>query len=874
MPKTNKTITNSNGGELDSLVHGRIDLPIYNKSMAIMENFIALPEGGARFRNGTSFVRYTRLNQKAWLIPFQFSDQQAYLIEATHRRFRFYKDNNIILETPKNITAMTNANPGVFTIVGHGFATGDEIYISGLVGPTGINGKFYLVVVLSVNTFSLTDIFGNVINTTTSGAHTSGGAAARVYEINTPYDEQDIEYLQVSQNADTMYITHRNYKPNKLVRSGHASWALAYATLTADPFISTFVNISGVTNANPGVVTSAAHGFVDGQLIYFDSVGGMTQLNQNFYTVRNVTVNTFTLETRAGVAVNTAAYGAYTAGGTATTPDKYPRAVCFTDAGRLMYGGTFANPSTVWGSQAPTTGTPNYDNFTTGTNATDAIIFTLAAIQGKVDVIQWMTNTNKFVVLGTFGTLRRLFGATEQEAISPTSVTAKAVNAYGCAQLLPVANGDVLFYVQRGNKTIRSLEYDISVDGYTTTDRNIVTSHLVKQGVSQLCEQQGSPDLIWGRLSNGRLIALTYKQKEDISGWTRHYLGGSHINTDNITISNGKVIAIGNMPRALNSDQTWFVVERRINSQTVRSVEFTADRPIYPEHSEFYSYDPVEDYEEEDKTKWLNALYEQQKLSCHVDMSNTFNGSDLGRTAGATLTPSATTGTGITFTASAAVFDATMVGRELWKKYDANGDGGGRARITGYTSTTVVTCDIINEDGFNNTNAIPAGSWFLTATTISGLDYLEGETVSIQADGGTHPRRTVVGGSITLDSPTSVAIIGYRYVGRLETLNIDTGGVSGSAATKIRNVFKIAFRFYNTLGVAFGTDPYKLEPMVFRNSGDVGDRPPPLFSGIQQQTYRDRYEYDGKRIIVVQNNPAPCTLLTYDVFTGTTDDQQ
>ena len=295
MPKTNKTLTNSNGGELDSLVHGRIDLPIYNKSMAIMENFIALPEGGARFRNGTSFVRYTRLNQKAWLIPFQFSDQQAYLIEATHRRFRFYKDNNIILETPKNITAMTNANPGVFTIVGHGFATGDEIYIGGLVGPTGINGKFYLVVVLSVNTFSLTDIFGNVINTTTSGARTSGGAAARVYEINTPYDEQDIEYLQVSQNADTMYITHRNYKPNKLVRSGHASWALAYATLTADPFISTFVNISGVTNANPGVVTSAAHGFVDGQLIYFDSVGGMTQLNQNFYTVRNVTVNTFTL---------------------------------------------------------------------------------------------------------------------------------------------------------------------------------------------------------------------------------------------------------------------------------------------------------------------------------------------------------------------------------------------------------------------------------------------------------------------------------------------------------------------------------------------------------------------------------------------------
>lgn len=874
MPKTNKTLTNSNGGELDSLVHGRIDLPIYNKSMAIMENFIALPEGGARFRNGTSFVRYTRLNQKAWLIPFQFSDQQAYLIEATHRRFRFYKDNNIILETPKNITAMTNANPGVFTIVAHGFATGDEVYISGLVGPTGINGKFYLVNVLTVDTFSLKDIFGNVIDTTTSGALTSGGAAARVYEINTPYDEQDIEYLQYSQNADTMYITHRNYKPTKLVRAGHASWSIANVVYTADPFVSTNKAISGVTNASPGVVTSAAHGFVDGQLIYIENVVGMTQLNQNFYVVRNVLANSFTLETRAGVAVDTTLFGVWSSGGTATTPDKYPRAVCFTDAGRLMYGGTFANPSTVWGSKAPTTGTTNYDDFTTGTAATDAVIFTLAAIQGKVDVIQWMTNTNKFVVIGTFGTLRRLFGATEQEAISPTSVTAKAVNAYGCAQLLPVANGDVLFYVQRGNTTIRSLEYDISVDGYTTTDRNIVTSHLVKQGVSQLCEQQGSPDLIWGRLANGRLVALTYKQKEDISGWTRHYLGGTHVNADNITIANAKVLAIGNMPRALNTDQTWFVVERKINGRTVRSVEFTADRPIYPERSEFYSYDPVEDYEEEDKTKWLNALYEQQKLSCHVDMSNSFNGSDVGRTAGAALTPGATTGTSVIFTASAPVFDATMVGREIWKKYDINGDGGGRARITAYTDSTHVTCEITNADGFNNVSSIPAGSWFLTATTISGLEYLEGETVSIQADGGTHPRRTVVNGQVTLDSPTSVAIVGYRYTGRLETLNIDTGGLSGSAATKTRNVFKIAFRFYNTLGVAFGTDPYRLEQMVFRNSGDLSDRPAPLFTGIKAQTYRDRYEYNGKRIVVVQNNPVPCTLLTYDVFTGTTDDQQ
>lgn len=87
-----------------------------------------------------------------------------------------------------------------------------------------------------------------------------------------------------------------------------------------------------------------------------------------------------------------------------------------------------------------------------------------------------------------------------------------------------------------------------------------------------------------------------------------------------------------------------------------------------------------------------------------------------------------------------------MVGRQIWKAYDINGDGGGRAEITGYTSSTQVTVTVLQD--FDSTAAIPAGDWFLTTDSLtSGIDHLEGETVGILADGGPQNDDTVTDGA-------------------------------------------------------------------------------------------------------------------------------
>lgn len=77
-------------------------------------------------------------------------------------------------------------------------------------------------------------------------------------------------------------------------------------------------NITGATTAQPVVITDASHGLSNGDRIYIDSVGGMEELNDNYYWVGNVTANTFELYTNASTTIELdgRAFSNYTSGGT------------------------------------------------------------------------------------------------------------------------------------------------------------------------------------------------------------------------------------------------------------------------------------------------------------------------------------------------------------------------------------------------------------------------------------------------------------------------------------------------------------------------------------------------------------------------------
>ena len=364
-----------------------------------------------------------------------------------------------------------------------------------------------------------------------------------------------------------------------------------------------------------------------------------------------------------------------------TGAGNWPASVCFDGNGRLLYGGTAANPQTIWGSSAPSASGPVYDDFTFGTSATNAVQFTLGSTaSGRADSIQWIGATEQFAVVGTFGTVRTLYGAAPGQPISPTAISAQSIGNYGAAFTLPLALGYSVFYIQRANQILRSIEYDIYISNYNTTNRNLVAEHLTYNGLRQICLQQGVPDVIFGSLGDGRFLSLTIQAQENVSGWARHYLGGTYIGSDGASIPHGNIRWTATMPRVSLSDQLWFIVQRRINGNTVYSVEYLTDFPIYPQRHDFYT---GANNKAVDDQSFENAMFEIQKFACHLDMSLAYIGTAIGSAANANIVP----GTGanvagasnVVFTATAAVFDTTMGGRQIWGTYDALGNGGGRA---------------------------------------------------------------------------------------------------------------------------------------------------------------------------------------------------
>jgi|SRR5215207_593884 len=88
--------------------------------------------------------------------------------------------------TQATISNATKANPCVITATSHGFATGDTVTISGVVGMVQLNQNRYIITVIDANSFSLSDLFGNSLDSTAYSTYTSGGIANKISTDETP----------------------------------------------------------------------------------------------------------------------------------------------------------------------------------------------------------------------------------------------------------------------------------------------------------------------------------------------------------------------------------------------------------------------------------------------------------------------------------------------------------------------------------------------------------------------------------------------------------------------------------------------------------------------------------------------------------------
>ena len=124
---------------------------------------------------------------------------------------------------PTAITDITRANPGVVTIIEHGFTTGDRYYFTNVEGMTEVNGNIYTITVIDEDTFS-------IVNTSSFTAYTSGGKVTAITTLTV---------------ADTSGI-----QPGYTINSPNSNGYTGTQTVTAVPS-STTLTISDAPNTIP-----------------------------------------------------------------------------------------------------------------------------------------------------------------------------------------------------------------------------------------------------------------------------------------------------------------------------------------------------------------------------------------------------------------------------------------------------------------------------------------------------------------------------------------------------------------------------------------------------------------------------------------------
>ncbi len=150
------------------------------------------------------------------------------------------------------------------------------------------------------------------------------------------------------------------------------------------------------------------------------------------------------------------------------------------------------------------------------------------------------------------------------------------------------------------------------------------------------------------------------------------------------------------------------------------------------------------------------------------------------------------------------------------------------------------------------------------AGPFDGLDHLEGQTVSVWADGSDQPDQVVTNGEVTLETAASKVTIGLRQNTRIETLPLKFAiDRIGSARDRIGRHIELGIALFQTSGLLLGEDEAHLAQIPFRSVDDPMDEPPPLFTGTIHIDPHDYWDREGI-ILFGQNTAGPLTFLGLD----------
>ncbi len=551
MARVSTIVTNFQSGELSPRLEGRIDLQKYQSGVQQLTNMLVFPQGGATRRPGTYYAGSSKSNGKVRLIPFEFSDEQAYIIELGANYMRFYTDGGLLVSGGSAVEVVT---------------------------PYSVTEIFELTYTQSADVIYF--------------AHKDHEPAKLTRTTATSFTFQDIDFVDgpwLDENTTDITL--------------YASAATGSVTITASAALFTSDDVGRYIRFREVLEIehdewAASTSYNDGDSVrynghVYEQVTGSTQTSGNTPPVHTEGIETYgaidweykhddtgyveiTAFTSSTVVTATVKEDD---GGIAVLPDHiigaanatkkwslgafggdqgYPRAVAFYEE-RLYFAGTTGQPQTIFGSV-----TADFENHTPGTEDDKAINVTIASDQ--VNVIKHMIQ-GRFLQILTSSAEFTMSGGSGTQPVTPTNVNVLRETTFGASDVRPVRAGSSTIMVQKGQTKVKEITFNLDVDGLTGRDLTVLAEHLARVGLDDMTWQQEPELILWFVRSDGELLGLSYDPQNNTIAWHEHTLGGTAV-----------VESIASIPSG-SEDQVYLSVKRTINSVETRHIVYM--KPIY-----------------------------------------------------------------------------------------------------------------------------------------------------------------------------------------------------------------------------------------------------------------------------------------------------
>lgn len=641
------------------------------------------------------------------------------------------------------------------------------------------------------------------------------------------------------------------------------------------------VTITGITNANPGVVTAASHGYANGDDVVIAAVGGMTQVNGKIYRVANVAANTFELtDPQTGANINTTAYGTYTSGGTAKRIFTDSHTFLDAELFDIQYAQKDDLLYLAHGEHAPhrlarTADTSwSIQNFMTNnlllngpyrprdlTGGDSAITITPAAATGANVAI---TASAAFFTSGMVGSVIRIntgWGRIDQVTNSTTARMDIEVSLTGTSAYLDWQIGAwndeygwpkcIVFHQGRlwfaCNDDQPSTIWGSVLNEYENFDPGDGTDAADAVTFTMASDQANA--IRWIRSAKGSILIGTS------GGIGKLWSGadGAPITPENASIDFENVYGSHDVvPERIGS--YYYYVDT--DTRRVREIKYTLD-------SDSYDAEDITIYSDHITSGGIVSMAFQKSpfgviWAVRDDGKIATLTKEINQKVNA-WTEQTASGTSAEFEDVVCVPNSSGYD-EVWFVVKRTINGATHRYIEIQANPRQhVSADL--EDMICMQSALTYDG--TPATTISGLEHLIGEAVAVLADGLVVTGKSVsASGTITLDTAASVVQVGLAVTNKVKLLPLAAGSQLGSPLGMMKKLSKPVFRVYRSLGLEVGEDGGNMEEL-FRTG--LGALQTTLQTDVVEAPSTLGWE-DDQQLYIRNTKPLPSTILSLALY--------